>query len=169
MPGDASPSMSEARVYRIADVAVATLAPVVADPEHGNQLDQAEEREHRTGQVAIHGEHHNFKQGLWLAAILIWGLALVFWGFLIRPGPNGTGPAASDPAQVATPRAMLGLWQAPRDDQPASRLAQSGEWSAAHPLPVQAILLLPPREEPDQRGPVPGYAFRTTSHRLPRV
>ena len=83
------------------------------DPEHGSQPDQ--EREQRPAQVAIHGEHLNLRQGLWLAAILIWGLALVFWGFLIRPGP--AGPAASDPGQVATPRAMLGLWQAPRDNR----------------------------------------------------
>ena len=54
------------------------------DPEHGSQLDQAEEREQRPAQVAIHGEHLNLRQGLWLAAILIWGLALIVWGFLIR-------------------------------------------------------------------------------------
>jgi len=56
------------------------------DPEHGSQLDQAEEREQRPAQVAIQGEHLNLRQGLWLAAILIWGLALVFWGFF-RPWP----------------------------------------------------------------------------------
>ena len=56
------------------------------DPEHGSQLDQAEEREQRPAPVAIHGEHLNLRQGLWLTAILIWGLALVFWGFF-RPWP----------------------------------------------------------------------------------
>ncbi len=56
------------------------------DPEHGSQLDQAEEREQRPAPVAIHGEHLNLRQGLWLAAILIWGLALVVWGFF-RPWP----------------------------------------------------------------------------------